>query len=235
MSNTGWSNLVAGAAIALGIAFAGAVVADGLTKARADRRVVTVKGLAEREVDATLVLWPIVFQARGDLLSEVYAEIEADTERVLSFLRERGFGGAEIAQSEPRVTDYGLGRTEQVRDRFSIQATLSVRSSAVDRVIAARQAAGQLVGQGVELVQSYEWSTQYLFTGLNELKPEMIAAATRDARRAAQQFAQDSGSRVGSIRNAQQGYFSITDRDAFSPQKKRVRVVTTIQYFLTDD
>ncbi|MAE95547.1 MAG: hypothetical protein CL910_12885 [Deltaproteobacteria bacterium] len=235
MSNTSWSNLMPGVAVALGIAFAGAAVADGLAKARAARRVVTVKGLAEREVDANLALWPIVFQARGDVLAEVHAEIEADTERVLRFLHERGFADEEIARSEPRVTDHGLGRTGEVRDRFSIEATLAVRSPAVARVTGARQAAGKLVGQGIELVQSYEWNTQYLFTGLDELKPEMIAAATRDARRAAQQFAEDSGSAVGSIRNAQQGYFSIANRDAFSPQKKRVRVVTTIQYFLTDD
>jgi hypothetical protein len=94
---------------------------------------------------------------------------------------------------------------------------------------------GQLVKQGVALIRDYESTTEYLYTSLDEIKPEMIQQATRDARRAAQQFAEDSGSRVGGIRNAQQGYFSITDRDAFSPQFKKVRVVTTVQYFLEDD
>lgn len=82
--------------------------------------------------------------------------------------------------------------------------------------------------------RDYEVRTQYLFTQLEAIKPEMIAEATRDARRAAEQFAHDSGSRVGAIRTAQQGYFSIEDRDAFSPERKRVRVVTTVQYLLED-
>ena len=88
--------------------------------------------------------------------------------------------------------------------------------------------------QGVALIRSYEYDTQYLFTALDQIKPEMIAEATRDARSAAQQFAEDSGSKVGAIRNAQQGYFSIEDRDRFSPEQKTVRVVTTIEYFLED-
>jgi uncharacterized protein len=85
---------------------------------------------------------------------------------------------------------------------------------------------------GVTLIRSYEYNTQYLFTQLDEVKPEMIAEATRDARRAADEFAEDSGAEVGGIRRAQQGYFSIEDRDAFSPEHKKIRVVTSIDYFL---
>ncbi len=235
MSERSARDWIPGLAMALGIAFAGAAVGNALLAARSAERVVTVKGLAEREVPADLVLWPIVFQARGDELAGVHAEIEADTGKVTAFLRARGFEPDELTRTEPRVTDHGLGRSDHVRERFSIQATLAVRSQQVEKVQAARQAIGELIGSGVELVQSYEWTTQYLFTGLEAIKPEMIAEATRDARRAAQQFAEDSGSRVGSIRNATQGYFSIGDRDAFSPQRKRVRVVTTVQYFLADE
>lgn len=227
---------LAGVAIAVGIAFAGWSVGDALLQARAADRVVTVKGLAEREVPADLALWPIVFQARGEELAGAHAKIERDAVRIRSFLAEQGIPAEAIATSEPRVTDHGPGYgTNRTRERFSIQATVSVRSADVGLISAARGRIGPLVGEGVELAQSYEWNTQYLFTRLDELKPAMIAEATRDARRAAQQFAEDSGSRVGGIRNAQQGYFSINDRDAFSPQVKRVRVVTTIQYFLTDD
>ena len=119
-------------------------------------------------------------------------------------------------------------------DRYVVRATLTVRSP---RISAVREAAAQttrLVADGVALVRDFELRTQYLFTQLETIKPGMIAAATRDARRAAEQFAQDSGSRVGAIRTAQQGYFSIEDRDAFSPERKRVRVVTTVQYLLED-
>lgn len=101
--------------------------------------------------------------------------------------------------------------------------------------MAAMSRSGELVAQGIALIRSYEHQTEYLYTDLDKIKPEMIAEATRDARSAAQQFAEDSGSRVGGIRTAQQGYFSIEDRDRFSPQFKKVRVVTTIQYFLVDD
>ena len=227
---------LAGLAVAAGIAFAGWSVADALHSARATDRVVTVKGLSEREVPADLALWPIVFQARGEELAAVHAKIERDAARIRAFLADQGLPADALAASEPRVTDHGPGYgKERMRERFSIQATIAVRTADVERISAARGRIGALVGEGLELVQSYEWNTQYLFTKLDELKPAMIAEATRDARRAAQQFAEDSGSRVGGIRNAQQGYFSINDRDAFSPQIKRVRVVTTVQYFLTDD
>ena len=105
----------------------------------------------------------------------------------------------------------------------------------IEQARAAMARSGSLVKQGVALIRSYEYQTQYLFTDLDSVKPEMIAEATRDARRAAEQFAEDSGSRVGGIRNAQQGYFSIQDRDKFSPEFKSIRVVTTVQFFLESD
>ena len=98
----------------------------------------------------------------------------------------------------------------------------------------ANELLGDLVKEGVALVQNYESRTQFSYTGLEQVKPGMIATATRDARKAAEQFAKDSGSKVGSIRNAQQGYFSIEDRDSFSPEFKQIRVVTTVQFFLED-
>jgi hypothetical protein len=124
----------------------------------------------------------------------------------------------------------------QVRmERYVAESTVSVRTPRIEAVRTAMERTGDLVKQGVALIRSYENTTEYLYTSLEQIKPEMIREATQDARRAAQQFAEDSGSRVGGIRNAQQGYFSITDRDAFSPEFKTIRVVTTVQYFLEDD
>lgn len=226
---------VAGVAIACGISYAGFAVGNALLEARASQRVVTVKGLSEREVAADLALWPIVFQARGDELSVVHAKLEGDAKRVRAFLEELAIEDEAITTSEPLVTDHGPGFGDnRIQERFSVQSTIAIRTSDVARISEARARIGQLVGEGIELVNRYDARTEYLFTRLDELKPEMIAEATRDARRAAQQFAADSQSQVGSIRNAQQGYFSISDRDAFSPQVKKVRVVTTVQYFLTD-
>ncbi|HPA81476.1 MAG TPA: SIMPL domain-containing protein, partial [Thermoanaerobaculales bacterium] len=109
------------------------------------------------------------------------------------------------------------------------------RTGRIDAARTAMERSGSLVKQGVALIRSYEFQTQYLYTDLDAIKPEMIAEATRDARAAAERFAEDSESRVGGIRNAQQGYFSIEDRDPFSPEFKTIRVVTTVQFFLVDD
>jgi hypothetical protein len=123
---------------------------------------------------------------------------------------------------------------QQPAERYQLESTLTLRSGEIDRVRDAIQRSGDLVRAGVTLIRSYEVSTQYLFTGLEAIKPEMIAEATRDARRAADEFARDSGASVGGIRRAQQGYFSIDDRDAFTPEAKTVRVVTTVEYFLDE-
>jgi hypothetical protein len=119
-------------------------------------------------------------------------------------------------------------------DRYVAEQTITLRSPRVGAVKEALQRSGELIREGVALMRSYEYNTTFLYTALDEIKPQMIADATKDARKAAEQFARDSGSTVGAIRNAQQGYFDIQDRDAFSPEIKKVRVVTTIQYFLDE-
>ncbi len=156
--------------------------------------------------------------------------------RSVTFLAD-AFEDQEISTSVALVTDrqaQGMMGQERLQ-RYVSESTVTVRTQHIDAVRAAMARTGELVSQGVALIRSYENTTQYLYTSLDEIKPEMIREATRDARAAAQQFAEDSGSRVGGIRNAQQGYFSITDRDAFSPEFKSVRVVTTVQYSLIDD
>jgi len=228
--------VIAAALLAAGLAVAGFLVSRGLYAARATERTITVKGLAEREVDADLALWPIAFTATGNELGETQARIDRDAGRIRSFLHDRGFEDGELELGSPLVTDRMAegGYGERAVERYVVRATLTVRSP---RIAAVREAAGltaRLVAEGVTLVRDYERQTQFLFTQLESIKPEMIAEATRDARNAAEQFANDSGSRVGVIRTAQQGYFSIEDRDAFSPQRKRVRVVTTVQYLLED-
>ena len=227
---------IAAAVLALGVAAAGGFVGRGLFAARATERTVTVKGLSEREVDADLAFWPISFIATANQLEEAQARADHAAGRIRTFLRERGFEDAEIQPGSPTVTDRMAegGSSSQPLDRYVVRGLLIVRSPNIAKVREASGEAARLVAEGVALVRDYEVRTQYLFTQLEAIKPEMIAEATRDARHAAEQFAQDSGSRVGAIRTAQQGYFSIEDRDAFSPERKRVRVVTTVQYLLED-
>jgi uncharacterized protein len=228
---------ILGISLALGIAAAGAMVSKALYEARTAQRFVTVRGLAERMVPADTAIWPIVFTVTADELGEAQQQVESNYRTIREFLVARGFGTEEMSTIVPRVTDMQAqmpGQQTRPGSRYLAEAALTLRTPRVDAMRLAMQASGELVSAGIVLVRSWEYQPQYLFTGLDAIKPDMIAAATRDARSAAQQFAADSGSRVGSIRNAQQGYFSISDRDPFSPEFKTVRVVTTVEYFLVD-
>jgi len=230
--------LVPAVVLAAGIGAAGWFIGDGLFDARATDRYVTVRGLSERDVAADLVIWPIVFTVTSDDLSSLQRQVRGNATTVRDFLTEVGIEPDEVGVSAPRVTDrdaQGYASPDRALDRYVAETTVTVRTGRIDVARRAMEQAGELVGRGVAVIRSYELQTQYLFTGLESVKPEMIAEATRDARSAAEQFAQDSGARVGSIRNAQQGYFSIDDRDPFSPEFKKVRVVTTVQFFLVDD
>ena len=224
----------AGLLVAVGVAVGGYFVGHGLLEARSSDRYVTVRGLAEREVPANLVVWPITCAVTADDLATLQRRNEESVAKIRVFLAD-DFSDEEISSSEPRITDrqaQGVVNQGGRLERYVAQTTVTVRSTRIDAVQAAMVRTGELVGQGVALVRNYDASTEYFFTGLEEVKPEMIAEATRDARRAAEQFANDSGSRVGGIRTAQQGYFSINDRDKFSPEFKSIRVVTTVQFFL---
>lgn len=230
------TGLVAALVVSAGLAVGGWFIGNGLLAARSSTRHVTVKGLSEREVRADLVLWPIAFLVTADDLVTLQKRVDESAAKVKAFL-EKDFQGDEVSLGAPRVTDRdGQGfNAGKPMDRYMAQAVVTLRTSQVEKVRAAMERSGELIGQGVALMRDYEMDTQYLFTGLEAIKPEMIAEATRDARRAAEQFAHDSGSGVGSIRTASQGYFSIEDRDRFSPEIKKVRVVTTVEYFLADE
>ncbi len=231
------SALILGALLAIGLAVAGWFVGNGLLQARSADRYVTVNGLAERELPADLALWPVVFNVTAPDLETLQKRVEVSAQKIRDFLSRR-FEGDEITLSAPRVTDreaQGAGMPGRPMERYVAEGTVTLRTARVEDVGPAMAASGELVKEGVALIRSYEFNTRYMFTGLDKVKPEMIAEATRDARRAAQQFAADSGSHVGAIRNARQGYFSIEDRDPFSPEIKKIRVVTTVQYFLVGD
>jgi uncharacterized protein len=224
--------------LALGLAAAGWFVGGGIRYFKNAERYVSVKGLAEREVAANLAIWPIVFSVTGNDLSDLQLRLEADARKVAAYLAAQGFTEDEFALSAPRVTDHapqGAFEGRMPRERYQVEATTILRTQRVAEARRAMELSGALVKEGVRLLRSWEYNTQYFFTDLEKVKPEMIAEATADARRAAEKFAQDSGARVGGIRRAQQGYFSIDDRDPFSPERKKIRVVTSVDYFLMGD
>lgn len=228
--------LILGALLALGLVWGGSYLKEAAEVWQQAGRSVTVKGLAEREVPANVVLWPLHYSVAADELSAVQARLADDEATIRGFLEEHGFDAASISVTPPQVRDryannYGDSRPEE---RYAGEATVLLRTPRVDAVKAARPETSRLVSEGVLLSPNYEYATEFLFTDLERIKPEMIAAATADARRAAQQFAEDSGSRVGAIKSARQGYFSIADLDSYTPDIKKVRVVTTIDYQLRD-
>ncbi len=227
--------------LALGMALAGFFIGDGFLKARAGDRFVTVRGLAEQAVDADLVVWPMRIVAAGGDLAQTQDKIARDGAAMRKFLTNHGFNASEIADLGLEVRDNMADpyRQANVANRFVINQTLQVRTNKVDAVVKALAAMGDVVREGVVLTPDFG-GPSYIFTGLEDIKPAMVAAATRDARRAAEQFAADSGAKVGAIRRASQGYFSILPRDGGGSYEERrarsknVRVVTTIDFFLSE-
>lgn len=230
------SAVVLGGLLAMGLVGGGSYIKQAAEVWQQSSRNVTVRGLAEREVAADLVLWPFNYSVSANSLSDLEEQLSNNNQAIRHFLEAQGFAPEHISTTPPRITDqfsnlYGGQRPDE---RYRAEATLLLRSPDVEGVMQAIPSTTSLVRQGVLLSPGYEYQTEFLFTGLDAIKPEMIAEATADARNAAQQFAEDSGSQVGQIRQATQGYFSIEDLDSYTPNIKRVRVVTTIDYALKD-
>lgn len=223
--------------IACGLFAIGWGIKAGFNTVANNSRQVTVRGLAEREVKADKVTWPIVYTLAGNDLPSLYDQISATNEKVISFLKSNGISDAEISADAPNIYDQQSNRysTQQYKFRFNVTSVIVVTSSNVDVVDSLIKRQAELLKVGVALsTEEYSYRTIYEFTGLNGIKPEMIAEATKNAREAAQKFADDSESTLGKIQSATQGQFSITDRDEYTPSIKNVRVVTTINFFLED-
>ncbi|TVS11749.1 MAG: DUF541 domain-containing protein [Wenzhouxiangella sp.] len=222
------------AVLAVGLVLASVILGAAIRDFRISDRFVEVKGFAEREVMADLAIWPINFQLAGNSLDEVRAAMDSADESVIAFLKLRGFSDAEISRTPPRISDQWIYASGPQRpdNRYTAERGITLRTERIEATRTALEDAADLVSQGVVLMPGWGQSAQFLFTGLEEIKPEMIAEATADARRAAARFAADSDARVGAIRSARQGFFSINERDSSTPEVKLVRVVTTIEYLL---
>jgi hypothetical protein len=227
-------NLLAAALISLGLAGAGWFAAQGMAHLRTADRYVTVKGSADKLVDADLAVWPITFTVNGNDLTGVQAAITGNAGTVRDFLGKAGFQPTEITVSPTRVEDrwaysYGDNRPPE---RYRATASVTLRTEKVKQLLPVISRSGELLNAGVLITEGSD--PQYDFKALQSIKPGLIAEATANARKAAEQFAKDSGSVVAGIRTANQGTISIEDRDQTSPFIKNVRVVTTVEYFLKD-
>ena len=237
------SSLLGSVVLAAGVALAGFFVSQGFLGARMADRFVTVKGISERDADADIAIWPLRVVASDNDLSRAHAQIETGIAQIRAFLARH-----EIDASQAQVSGFSVSdaQTNQYRqgeggNRFVINQTLVVRSSEPAKVLAASAKVGELVAAGVVLSSGGEYGgggPTVIFTLLSDLKPAMIAEATARAREAAEQFARDSGSRIGGIRRANQGTFEILPRDRAQgiteegQLAKTVRVVSTVDYNL---
>jgi hypothetical protein len=229
--------------LAVAIALAGWFIGHGFLKGRASDRYVEVKGLAERDVTADLALWPLRYISTGNDLALAQAGVTRSTRQVFAFLARHGIDTLAVQLQALEVSDADANRFpgERAGPRFVIQQTVIVRSDSPQVVMAASQRVSELVAGGVVLSSSGEYGVggpTFIFTRLNQLKPAMVAEATANARAAAQQFAADSRTDLGPIRQASQGVFVILPRDQApgvnesAQLQKVVRVVSTVQYFL---
>lgn len=232
------NSLILGVCIFLGLSALGYLLGSSAIKFKEYERSVTVKGLAERELDADIVIWPIQFTAAGNDLEELYEAIDSNTTRISEFLAGKGIEKREISFTTPAITDKSVqeyGNQTRAEFRYAAVQTVTVYSKEIDAVRKVMGELSELGKQGIVFTGgNYQAQTEYLFTRLNEIKPEMIEEATRKAREVAEKFASDSKSTLGKIRKASQGQFSISDRDRNNPHIKNVRVVSTVEYYLSD-
>jgi len=229
---------ILGAFLCAGLVIAGFLLSSGVTKLKSLERSVSVKGLSEKEVTADVAIWPIKFEVAADDLGALVSAIEGKNRLVYDFLISAGFEAKDISISAPAVIDrqaQGYGDANRFAFRYAGSSTVSVYTREVQLV---RKTIRKLVDLGKLGVavsgENYDAKTEFLYTGLNRLKPAMIEEATMNARAVAEKFASDSKSRLGKIKSASQGQFTIENRDSNTPHIKKIRVVSTLEYYLTD-
>ena len=233
-------------ALVIGMVATGSILGESLSAMKKSDRYDTVRGVAEKEVKADLAVWPIHVRVTGNDLSEANRSADSARKKVLAFLIANSISTDDIASQNQRIEDRQTNASAQAKaDRYLVEYTITVRSKAVDAVRKVSQMTDKLTAVGVALAARGEWERsgpQFIFTQLNAIKPDMMSGATQSAREVAAQFAEDSGSNIGPIRRATQGLFSISDRDqaaqgGSSPRasdiNKKVRVVVTLDYFIT--
>lgn len=224
--------------IALAIVVFGSFIQNSLNRYTNKERVVTVKGLSEREVQADKVIWPLIYKEIGNDPAEIYQRIAKKNAILVSFLTKEGLTETDITVNAPEVKDRFADSwsQENITNRYVATSVIIVSSEHVALVRSIMQRQAELMKLGIALItEEYgKNNIQYEFTKLNDIKPEMVEESTKNARATAEKFAADSESQLGKIRRATQGQFSIQNRDVNTPHIKNVRVVSTVEYYIND-
>jgi hypothetical protein len=229
---------ILGLFIFLGLSALGYFLGNAAIRFKEYERTVAVKGLSEREMPADIVIWPIQYAVADNDLSKLYNTLENNTKTIKDYLLQAGIKEAEITISPPAITDksaqaYSDGNHADFR--YTALQTVTVYSSNVALIRTQMSAISELGKKGIALTGSSQGQTEeYLYSQLNQIKPEMIQEATTKAREVAQKFAGDSSSKLGKIKQASQGQFTIEPRDTNNPHIKKIRVVSTVEYYLSD-
>ena len=227
-----------GLCLVAGLAALGYLIGEAAVLVKEYERSVSAKGLSEREYPADVVIWPVTLTVAGNDLGGLYEQLDATGQRIKAFLEQSGIEGDAVTLSSPTLTDkyaQAWGDAQRPEFRYVASRVVTVYSPQVALV---RSTMGGLLELGKEGIaftgDQYQNQVEYLFTRLNEVKPAMIEEATIKAREVAMKFAADSESELGKIRRASQGQFSIEPRDTNNPHIKKVRVVSTVEYYLSD-
>lgn len=225
------NRLIAAALIALGIICLGWFVKSGIDNFANKDRHVTVKGLAEREVPADKVTWSIGTKVTGNDLPMLYESINVQTAKIKRFLKDNGLDEKEITINPPTISDLEAREwgDNNKNFRYIVSTTITVATGKVEQVNKAIFEQAVLLKQGVAIENS---NAQYEYASFQQMKPEMMAEAIKNAQKTAEQFAEASNAELGGIQTAGQGQFEIDDRDQNTPYIKKLRVVTTITYSL---
>lgn len=219
-----------------GLIVLGMMIPNAVSKYRSYDRTVNVKGLCEREVKADKVIWPVVYKVMANDIQSIYDQTDANNEMITAFLTKGGVSAEEITVSVPQISDKYANEYGNNDRAFRYIATnvITVYTDKVDTVLELMSKQSELLKKGIITGgNTWENPVEFRYEGLNDIKPSMIEEATMNAREAAQKFAKDSESRLGKIKTANQGTFTIENRDSNTPHIKKVRVVTSVTYYLT--
>lgn len=224
-----------GLAIMVGLIVLGFNIPKAVSDYRSFDRIVNVKGLCEREVKADKVIWPVTFKVVSDDIQSIYSQIDRNNQTIISFLVSGGLSENEISIAVPVISDkYAneYGNNDRTY-RYIASSVITVCTDKIDQVLELMSKQSELLKKGIVTGgNTWENQVQFKYEGLNDIKPEMIEEATKNAREVADKFAKDSGSKLGKIKTASQGTFTIEDRDSNTPEIKKVRVVTSVTYYL---
>lgn len=228
--------IISGLAVMTGLIVMGLMLPRAVEKYREYERVVNVKGLCEREVKADKVIWPVVYKVMADDIQSIYDQTDENNETIIAFLESGGISRSEITVSVPQISDklaneYGDNNRQY---RYIAKNVITVCTADVDTVLSLMEKQSELLKKGIVTGGGNQWENpvEFKYEGLNDIKPQMIEEATWNARETAKKFAKDSKSRLGKIKTASQGTFSIVNRDSNTPYIKKVRVVTSVTYYL---